>query len=286
MMLSRFLISLSALAMSALPVAAQTGAAEIDTTPVDAAAPLDMVNAPQTRPIAAPDQEYCISILSSFPSDDHVARYQFFRLTQELAVDAKPGLRAALAHYGGDTVNANTPVLDVIESIANPVLRQAAPDIIIANMNHLITFADRCETYISGQISSLHAFDNTLTLNDYVIREDALFLRQVLSGSLQRVDAHTDPRFADASSAYASSLIVMRDDIEFEGFETDIDDLEMMFMTDLDGRLARSNDIINEEMNRETLGNAVTLASDMNKDLKRKEDQRVLVTLLRILSIY
>ena len=234
--------------------------------------------------IAAPSQQYCNTIMAGFPNDDHVARYQFFRLTQDMAQDATPEFRAALAQYGDADVTAETPILDVIEAIANPVLRQAAPEMVIGYMEHLIDFESRCETYLTGQIDSLKAYDSDLVWEDPIIAEDALFLRQVLGDSLDRAGASNDPVHSYASVQYAQALISTRDNMEFQAFESDIDELETLYMTDLDGRLARSNDIINEEVDREVLGDSVTLSDDLNKDLKSKENQKTLYTLARILG--
>jgi len=44
---------------------------------------------------------------------------------------------------------AGTPVLAVIEDIANPVLRQAAPAVIVSSMNYLVDFAVACDVYIT-----------------------------------------------------------------------------------------------------------------------------------------
>ena len=44
----------------------------------------------QDIPVAAPSQDYCISVMSAFPNGDSVARYQFFKLTEKMAVGATP----------------------------------------------------------------------------------------------------------------------------------------------------------------------------------------------------
>lgn len=240
----------------------------------------------QQAAAATPSQEYCITVMSGFPNDAHLPRYQFFKLTQEMAVDATPGFRSALKKFGEGEVEADAPITDVIEAIANPVLRQAAPELAISYMDHLIDFAQTCEPYVSGQISSLQAFDKALANDDTVIAEDALFLRQVLSDSLYRLDADKDPIHGANVAVYANALVRTRDRIEFTSYSSDIGELEALYMTDLDGRLARSNDLINSEMNRETLGDAVTLSDDMNREAKQKADRDAVQTLLRILSRY
>ena len=237
-------------------------------------------------PVAAPSQDYCISVMSTFPNQDLETRYQFFRLTEKMAVGATPEFQKALAHYSDKDVNLNVPVIKVIEAIANPVLRQAAPKMTVAYMGHLVGFSKQCETYIDGQMKSLLAHNPKLSNTDTVIAEDALYLRQILSDSLMRLEAHTNPLYSRSVNVYATSLVAMRDNIEFQAYARDIGDIEALYMTDLDGRLARSNDIINSEINRETLGDAVTLTKDMNNEMKRQDDRRTVETLLRILGRY
>jgi hypothetical protein len=103
---------------------------------------------------------------------------------------------------------------------------------------------------------------------------------------LFRLNANKDPIHGADVTVYANALVRTRDRIEFTSYSADVDELEALYMTDLDGRLARSNDLINSEMNRETLGDAVTLSDDMNKQAKQKADREAVQTLLRILSRY
>ena len=78
----------------------------------------------------------------------------------------------------------------------------------------------------------------------------------------------------------------MRDNIEFASYNSEIDELEALYMVDLDGRLKRSNDLINSEINRETLGDAVTLSDDLDQAENHKRKQTALQTLFRILNGY
>ena len=230
------------------------------------------------------NQSRCISQMAEFPTDDPTARYQFFKLISDLGYGADDDTRALLNHYGEPTVEIGTPIVSVIENVANPVLRQAAPEVIVSSMNFLVDFAGACEVFIKGQTDSLIAFDNELThpeLNSG-IAEDALFLRQFLSESLSRLGADEDPNWGEAAQSYSRSLVQQRDAFEFAAFETDISDLETLFMEDLDGRLARSNDVINSEMDREILGDSIALARQMNEDAKKKARQDRLYRLLRL----
>jgi hypothetical protein len=271
-------LSLLSLALSAPAALSQT---TMDATPAPAPAYSDQ------QPIAASaDQEFCITVMSGFPDDGQLARYQFFRLTEEMAKGASPEFMRAVSAFGDGSVSASTPILDVIEEIANPVLRQAAPELTVTNMKHLIDFAQRCDSYLSGQIDSLLAFDSTLSDSDLIIGEDALFLRQVLSDSLFRLGAPTDPEHSFAVTQYAGSLVTMRDNIEFAAYESEVDELETIFMTDLDGRLARSNDLINSEMDREIVSDSTALSDDLNDDAERKRKMSALETLAKILNGY
>ena len=231
-----------------------------------------------------PHQDFCISVITGFPNDDQVSRYQFFKLTDELAVDADPEFVRALQAYEGDPLPTDIAVLDVIEAIANPVLRQAAPEIVVASMHHLIDFNQKCDPYLVGQISSLTAFDATLKNSDVVIAEDALYLRQILLDSLSRLGVDNSPVHKTAALNYSNALVRSRDAIEYQAYDNDISEVESIFMDDLDGRLAQSNDIINSELNRETLGDAVNLSNELVNDLRRKQKDEDLRTLSRILN--
>jgi hypothetical protein len=230
--------------------------------------------------------DFCINRMAEFPSEDHEIRYQFFRLTEEMARDVTPEFRNALHKYGYQDSTTDRALLEVIEDIANPVLRQAAPDITITNMAHVIDFATLCKSAITGQVNSLSAYDNALNNVDFnaVIVEDALFLRQILSDSLFRLGANEDLIHGLSVTQYADALVTTRDEVEFTAFESELDDLEALYMDDLDGRLKRSNDIINEEMDHEILGDSVALSDSMNEAEKKKAKQRQLYTLIRILG--
>lgn len=236
--------------------------------------------------VAPVSPDFCINNMAEFPSDDHEIRYQFFRLTEEMARDVTPEFRKALHQYGDKDISSDRSLFEAIEDIANPVLRQAAPEITIANMTHVIDFATLCRSEITGQINSLKAFDAALNDVDFnaVIVEDALFLRQILSDSLLRLGADSDPLHAVPVLQYSQSLVTTRDEVEFTSFEAELDELEAVYMDDLDGRLKRSNDLINTEMDREVLGDSVALSDSMNEAERDKAKQRQLYTLIQILG--
>ena len=248
----------------------------------------DQVNdTPSLTFATAEDQEHCITVLSGFPDANHQERYQFFRLVQLMGEDATPQFREAVSAFGDGTVAANTPITDVIEVISNPVLRQAAPEVAISHMGHLIEFSQICRAFLAGQINSLSAYDTGLAEVSFnqVIAEDALFLRQVLADALYRSGADSDPQHSETIITYARSLVWARNDIEFAGFNSEVDEIEAIFLSDLDGRLARSNDIINNEMSAESIAAAISLSRDLNRsaaDKARQERQRDLLRIFRI----
>lgn len=235
---------------------------------------------------ADPIQEKCITIMNGFPDAGHEPRYQFFKLTQRLTDDVDTTMRAAIDFYGDSFITPETPVIEVIENIANPVYRQAAPEITIGNMGYLIDFALDCESYLDGQISSLEAFDSNLNQADFhvVIAEDALFMRQILSDSLFRLGANEHEIFGPAVLAYADQMVRARDAVEFASFESQMANLEASFMSDLDGRLARSNDVINNEMDREQLAHALEVTKDLNEHAKLESKRKQIQTLAKILG--
>lgn len=235
---------------------------------------------------AAPIQEKCITVMNGFPDNGHETRYQFFKLTQALAQDVDPTFRSAIDFYGDYNVTPDTPIMDVIENIANPVYRQAAPEITIGNMGYLIDFAIDCDSYLTGQIESLEAFDYNLTQSDFetVIGEDALFMRQILSDSLYRMGGQEHEIFGPSVRAYADNLVRSRDTIEFASFESQMASLESVYMNDLDGRLARSNDVINNEMDREALAYALEITNDLNEQAKLESKRKSMKILQLILG--
>ena len=259
-------------------------AAPVSTTP--AFTLQDALASGERAVSASPVQEKCVSIMNGFPDNGHETRYQFFKLTQAVAQDVDPMFRSAIDFFGDSNVTPATPILEVIENIANPVYRQAAPAITVGNMGYLIDFALDCDSYLTGQIESLEAYDQNLTQSDFevVIGEDALFMRQILSDSMFRLGAQEHDIFGPSVQAYAGNMVRARNVIEYASFESQLENLEAVYMTDLDGRLARSNDVINNEIDRETLAHALEITNDLNEQSKMKAKQKQFKILSRILG--
>lgn len=278
--------TLAGLALTAaLPAAAAH--AQIFDAPVVNSAPVVSDIAPAyIAPTLNANPDFCINTLAGFQTENPEARYQFYKLTQDVGRDATPEFRAALTHYSEGEAPSGSNILDAIEDATNPVLRQAAPELTLANMAFVINFAVECEGALSGQINSLQAYDPALANAEFnaMVSEDALFLRQIISDSLYRLDADKDPRFGSATQSYANALVRTRDDVEFTSFMSEIDELEALYMTDLDGRLKRSNDLINEEVDLEILGDAIGLANSIDEAAARRAKEERILSLIRILG--
>ena len=110
-------------------------------------------------------------------------------------------------------------------------------------------------------------------------------MRQVVADALYRLEADKHPVHGEAVTTYARSLVMARNNIEFASFENEIDQIEAIFLSDLDGRLARSNDIINSEMSAESVAAAIALSDDLNesaRDQARRTRQENLIRIFRI----
>lgn len=264
--MKQFLITAAALL---LPTAAFADIAPISLAPIS---------------LTAEQSEICVTMMSGFPDDSPDSRYVFFRLSQELAKDVTPELSKLMTDFMIENetrrLPADWPMLAVVEDIADPVLRQAAPVQTVASMAHIAYFNALCGPFVQGQVDSLLAFDTKLADTDIIIREDALYLRQILAEALDRLGASDTM----AAQAYALSLVIERDDIEYIGFEDEIGELETLYMGDLDTKLSRSNDAVNEGINVETFEDAVALADNMNVQAREQARQERLYTLVYILG--
>ena len=213
-------------------------------------------------------QETCLASIAGFPDETATIRYQFFKLIHAMTADATPDFLAALDHFGDGQINPALPIPEAIDGLANPVTRQAMPSLTVAQFSHLFNFSNLCGGFIDGQLESLIAFDEALSHSEFneVISEDALFLRQLLLDALFRLDADKDPIHGPAVQKEAVQLVRTRDKIEYAAFDASVEELESFYMGDLDGRLAKINDVINGEMDRETLDASVEMAKDMSKE--------------------
>lgn len=240
---------------------------------------------PEDLPVA---NEICIQQMAGFPDSSPQARYQFYRLVQASAVGADAGLLDALAAYGGGGISADTPMIETVEEIANPVMRQAAPQLIVAQMAHLIGFAQDCAPYIDGQVRAYVATDPGLADPQYnrEIGEDALFLRSVLLDTLYRLEADADPHFGAAVSRYQRSIVTQRDEIEFAAFDSELAELEAIALGDLGDRLDMANASVNDTLDQGQLDAAIGLSRDMSEAYQRESRARMAQVFIEILGRY
>ncbi|MGB6228760.1 MAG: hypothetical protein WBF53_01365 [Litorimonas sp.] len=244
----------------------------------------DALERPVVDPVLAERTEQCVTMMSGFPDDGPESRYVFFRLSQELAKDVSPDLSELMVSFMAENetrrLPAAYPMIDVVEDIADPVLRRAAPDRTVAGMAHIAYFDALCGTFVQGQVDSLVAYKPALAEMDLPIREDALYLRQILAEALDRLGGGE----TDVVQTYTASLVTERDDIEYTGFTSDVDELEALYMGDLDTKLARSNDAVNEGADAESWDVAAQTARDMNQAARDQASQDRFFTLYRILG--
>ncbi|MEO0467310.1 MAG: hypothetical protein AAF216_12275 [Pseudomonadota bacterium] len=254
---------------------------------------IDAPPAPTASAWASPDDYVipeanarCIAMMAGFPDDSLASRYQFFRLIQEMSRGMTPEVRMALAAYSSGTVSIEAPVMETIEDITNPVLRQAAPAVTVAQMDHLIGFGTDCATYIDGQVTGLAAADPSLNEPAFnlAIGQDALFLRQILLDSLYRLGADVDPQHGAVVANYQRGLVRLRDDMEFAAFDAELAELEALALGDLGDRLDTANASINDGMYDDSTGSAVRLAKDMSDAARRESQQRMARILIDILA--
>ena len=227
-------------------------------------------------------------MMEGFPNDSLASRYQFYRLIQDMGRGMTDDVREAIDAFGAGTVPNDAPVMDTIEQITNPVLRQAAPGATVAQLGHLISFSTECADFIDGQVTGLAAADPSLRESAFnlAIGEDALFLRQILLDSLYRLGADMDPQHGAVIASYQRGLVSLRDDMEFAAFDAELAELEALAMGDLGDRLDVANASVNDGMYEDSTTSAVRLAKDMSDAARRDSQQRMARILIDILGSY
>lgn len=275
--LAASLVAASGLVLSAF---AQSAPARVSGERVDLAMGLDAATVLR--------QETCLVRMSGFAMDDRAARYQFFVLIETVGMDVDAAMLASMKHFGQPPLPADTTMIAVIEGIANPITLQAQPALTVAQTVSLISFAQECAPYIRGQINSLAVIEPGFadpTFN-VTVREDGLYLRQMAGEALARLGAYEDPVHGQAVRSYDRVLVDLRTQIEFDAFEHQLDDLEGLYLSDLDQKLALANDQINGEMDREVLDNSIMISNDMSKASEQERRRRMTQTLFQILQRY
>lgn len=225
--------------------------------------------------------DFCIAQMTALPDGSLAGRHQFFTLVKETAHGAGPAFQEALAAYGEGQVPDGTAMMDVVEAIANPVTRQAMPELTVAQTAYLIRFASECETALNGQIAALEATNPDLAngLYQQAMGEDALFLRATLLDALYRLSADSDPQHGATIAAYQRDLVAQRGDIEFAAFDAEIDEIEAMLSGDLGKRLTLSNEQVAESGDAGAVA-AARASAEITSQAQREETQRRLAEMV------
>lgn len=266
--------SLFGLCLSALvPACATTQAqpvVEVETAEIEP----ETLELPQAN-------EFCIDQMTALSDGTLEGRHKLFVLVREAGRGADPAFLAALEDFQAGEVDRETPVLQVVEDIANPVLLQAAPGVTVSQMGFLISFSAECSLFLDGQIDALEATSPGLANGVYkqAIGEDAMFLRSMLLDALYRLNADGDAEHGQTIAAYQRDLVRQRDDIEFAAFDAQLAALEDEFASDLDERLDLSNTTVGQNAQAVDARGAAASARALS-DVQRAEANRRLARML------
>lgn len=236
----------------------------------------------------APAEIDCIAQMSALAGGDPEGRHQLFLLVQEIGRGATPDMVDVLSTYGLGSVDPETPVMDVIETIANPVLLQAAPGATVGQMGHLIRFSQSCAVPLDGQIAALEALMPSLGAPAYrqPIQEDALFIRSILLDALYRLEADRDSRHGQTIADYQRDLVSQRDEMEFAAFEAEIAQLEADFAGDLESRLGLAAEAVGENAQSVDARGAAEVARALSEVQRAEANARMAEIIRGVLGSY
>ncbi|MEL6661449.1 MAG: hypothetical protein AAFO57_01505 [Pseudomonadota bacterium] len=231
---------------------------------------------------------FCATQMISLADASLEGRHQFYVLVREAGRGANNGFLEALDAFGAQQISRETPVLQVVEDTANPVLLQAAPAATVSQMAYLIGFSNECADLLEGQIVALEATSPGLASGTYkqAIGEDAMFLRSMLLDALYRLNADSDPRHGQAIAAYQRDLVDQRDDIEFAAFDAELAALEDEFAGDLDRRLDLANTAVGENAEAVDAKGAAAVARALSDVQRAEANQRMARILAEVLNGY
>ncbi|MEO0816818.1 MAG: hypothetical protein AAFX86_05860 [Pseudomonadota bacterium] len=246
--------------------------------PSQALAELDL---PELNPV-------CARQMTELAGGTLSGRHQLFVLVREAGRGADDDVLAALEAYGAGTVDPETPILQVVEDIANPVLLQAAPNATVGQMAHLIRFSRECDVILDGQIKALEATSPDLASGTYkqAIGEDAMFLRSMLLDALYRLNADRDAVHGQTVAAYQRDLVRQRDDIEFAAFDAELAALEDEFAGDLGDRLDLAKTSADETAEAVDAKGAAEVARALTDVQRAEANARMAQMLAEILNDY
>jgi hypothetical protein len=289
----RLTASLAGLACILLPgcASAQTAAEQVPLSVQletgESASGRDSLSRPSDLEIPALN-DFCATQMTSLAGGTLSGRHQLFVLLSEAGRGADEDLIDVLDAYGVGQVDPSTPLLQVVEDIANPVLLQAAPNATVGQMAHLIRFSQECGLILDGQIAALEATSPDLANGVYkqAIGEDAIFLRSMLLDALYRLNADSDPVHGQAVAAYQRDLVGQRDDIEFAAFDAELAALEEEFTGDLDKRLDLANTSIGETAGAIDAKGAAEVARALTDVQRAEANARMAQIMIEVLGDY
>ncbi|MEM9740522.1 MAG: hypothetical protein AAF829_11695 [Pseudomonadota bacterium] len=226
--------------------------------------------------------DVCATQMTTLAGGTLTGRHQLFVLVQQAGRGADDAFLEAIGTFGAGSVDPSTPLLQVVEDIANPVLLQAAPAATVGQMAHLIRFSQECQIVLDGQIAALEATVPDLSSGVYkqAIGEDAIFLRSMLLDALYRLNADADPIHGQSVATYQRDLLRQRDDIEFAAFDSDLAALEEEFASDLESRLELANTSVGDAAASVDAKGAAEVAKALS-DVQRAESNQRMAQLLR-----
>lgn len=223
-------------------------------------------------PAQADTGEYCAQMMSGFPNTEMQNRYHFFTLVNHLTEGYTEDLDAAVVQFSNYPLEAGTPVVDVIEEIVDPVLRQADPTFGLSQVRHLIQFGQTCREFTSSQLNAIELMHPEFTEPEFQlgIVEDALFIRSVLSDALRELRAHEDPVHGRPVLSYERETEMLRDTAERTLVKRDMDNLYAEFEEDIEQRFAMVESTDVGTTDTEATSTAVKTWKDLNNASRRE----------------
>lgn len=258
-----------------------------------ASAPLPALQ-PQTVPLQATslsdlapvNSQFCTQMMTGFPDESLVNRYQFFRLIQSMKSGVDSDMRAGLSHYGEKVDLSTENVVDTVQNLSDPVVLQSSPAFALSNASHLIRYAEECNGFISSQISAIEYAEPSVkeASMEEILAEDAVFLRALIVQSMETLSAGDHPVYGPAMRRYEGATIYIRNEAEFIGFEAELDALTAETISEIDDKLALHLSMVEGDINNESISTSSDMLESMNKTSKQESHRGVYNTLYRILN--
>jgi hypothetical protein len=225
-------------------------------------------------------------MMTGFPDESLINRYQFFRLIQSMKAGVDIDMRGALAHYSEAADMTGMTIVETVQNLSDPVILQSAPAFALTNAGRLIRYAEDCGAFISSQVRSIEYAEPSVTDADMeeVLAEDAIFLRALVLQSLESLSASDHPIYGPALQRYEGATIYIRNEAEFIGFEAELEALTNETIADIDEKLALHLDMVEGDLDKESISTSSDMLESMNQTSKEESHRGVYQTLNRILN--